>query len=230
MLNTQTGLVSPQFHVVFDDNFDTVGHDAKFESLWQNKAKLLETELADDHLDRLSTQPDRDQPTRLPGLSNIPESLLQLPGILTDMFPSEGAPALDDDPPLPEQAEQVTPEPEGAPDSPDGAPEPPSLVQPSRQHIPLVERPVPANIAPSGTTRSGRRIRPPRDYSYAAVHTDTFSPHPDGNLNEFHPLATLKAFAGTKKKKTSDPDTMTLAAALLEPDADNFIAIGTSFT
>ncbi len=40
ILNTQTGLVSPQFHVIYDDNFDTVIRDRHFESLWQYKAKL----------------------------------------------------------------------------------------------------------------------------------------------------------------------------------------------
>jgi len=40
VLNTQTGLVSPQFHLIYDDNFDTVTKDAHFTSLWQQKAHL----------------------------------------------------------------------------------------------------------------------------------------------------------------------------------------------
>ena len=40
VLNTQTGLVSPQFHCIFDNQFDTCKRDAKFVSLWQFKAKL----------------------------------------------------------------------------------------------------------------------------------------------------------------------------------------------
>lgn len=40
VLNTSTGLVSPQFHCTYDDDFDTCKRDAKFESLWQRKAKL----------------------------------------------------------------------------------------------------------------------------------------------------------------------------------------------
>ena len=40
VLNTQTGHVSPQFHVIYDDNFETVRKDAKFESVWQEKLKL----------------------------------------------------------------------------------------------------------------------------------------------------------------------------------------------
>ena len=40
VLNTQTGLVVPQFHLIYDDDFDTVKRDAKFKSLWQIKAKI----------------------------------------------------------------------------------------------------------------------------------------------------------------------------------------------
>jgi len=40
VLNTQTRLVSPQFHLVHDDNFDTVTKDAHFTSLCQQKAHL----------------------------------------------------------------------------------------------------------------------------------------------------------------------------------------------
>jgi len=54
VLNTQTGLVSPQFHLVYDDNFDTVAKDAKFQSLWQHKAKL---QLDDINSSRASQQP-----------------------------------------------------------------------------------------------------------------------------------------------------------------------------
>ena len=41
ILNPKTGHVSPQFHVVFDDNFDTVKQTAEnFESLWQEKSNI----------------------------------------------------------------------------------------------------------------------------------------------------------------------------------------------
>ena len=47
ILNTQTGLVSPHFHLIYNDDFDTVKRDAKFHSLWQAKAKLQ----VGDHVD-----------------------------------------------------------------------------------------------------------------------------------------------------------------------------------
>lgn len=40
VLNTQTGHVTPQFHCIYDDAFATCKRDAKFQSLWQFKAKL----------------------------------------------------------------------------------------------------------------------------------------------------------------------------------------------
>jgi len=38
ILNPQTGYISPQFHCVFDDNFDTPSQDAKFSAIWEEKA------------------------------------------------------------------------------------------------------------------------------------------------------------------------------------------------
>ena len=40
VLNTQTGNVSPQFHCLFDPDFNTCKRDVKFQSIWQHKAKL----------------------------------------------------------------------------------------------------------------------------------------------------------------------------------------------
>jgi len=40
VLNIKTGLVSPQFHVVFDDNFETITHNKYYPSLWQYKAQF----------------------------------------------------------------------------------------------------------------------------------------------------------------------------------------------
>ena len=40
ILNTRTGNVTPQFHCLYDDDFDTCKRDTKFISLWQHKAKV----------------------------------------------------------------------------------------------------------------------------------------------------------------------------------------------
>ena len=42
VLSTQTGLVSPQFHCVFDDDFDTVKKEQADTSIWKIKAHLQE--------------------------------------------------------------------------------------------------------------------------------------------------------------------------------------------
>ena len=42
VLNLKTGHVSPQFHLVFDDEFQTVTMDKSSESLWQEKANLAD--------------------------------------------------------------------------------------------------------------------------------------------------------------------------------------------
>ena len=42
VLSTQTGLVSPQFHCVFDNNFDTVRKEQANTSIWKTKAHLQE--------------------------------------------------------------------------------------------------------------------------------------------------------------------------------------------
>lgn len=58
VLNPLTGLVSPQFHLIFDDHFDVVDRDAKFrESLWQHKSELImdpsSPSPASDHVDQV---------------------------------------------------------------------------------------------------------------------------------------------------------------------------------
>mmetsp|Transcript_15936 Transcript_15936/g.23135 ORF Transcript_15936/g.23135 Transcript_15936/m.23135 type:complete len:124 (+) Transcript_15936:1326-1697(+) len=40
VLNTKSGNVSPQFHCIYDDDFDTCKQDTNFTSQWQYKAKL----------------------------------------------------------------------------------------------------------------------------------------------------------------------------------------------
>ena len=40
ILNPKSGFVSPQFHCVFDDQFDSVANDANFNDLWAQKAGL----------------------------------------------------------------------------------------------------------------------------------------------------------------------------------------------
>jgi len=67
-LTTQTGMVSrPQFHAIYDDNFDTVKRDAQFVSLWQSKSKLQRASVHDTANDALPTQAPESEIT-IPGL------------------------------------------------------------------------------------------------------------------------------------------------------------------
>ena len=43
ILNTRTANVTPQFHCLYDDDFDTCKKDSKFTSLWQHKARVNQT-------------------------------------------------------------------------------------------------------------------------------------------------------------------------------------------
>ena len=44
ILSTQTGLVSPQFHCVFDNEFDTVKKERHDTSVWERKVHLQATQ------------------------------------------------------------------------------------------------------------------------------------------------------------------------------------------
>ena len=61
MLNLKTGHVSPQFHVIFDDEFETVNHDYACESTWQELADLesnrSESSLVDKVIDKHMESP-----------------------------------------------------------------------------------------------------------------------------------------------------------------------------
>jgi hypothetical protein len=66
ILNTQSGNVSPQFHCIYDEEFATCKRDAKFNSLWQYKAKLQSKTFSVDHVDALPTADKLTKPIVLP--------------------------------------------------------------------------------------------------------------------------------------------------------------------
>ena len=86
VLSTQTGLVSPQFHCIFGDDFDTVKKEQHDTSIWQRKAHLQATQ---DKLQAATvnvmpvTQPTLTKTSLLPNYgANIPTTLQQLPELL----------------------------------------------------------------------------------------------------------------------------------------------------
>ena len=83
ILSTQMGLVSPQFHCVYDDAFDTVKAEMGDTSVWQCKAHLTKTTENvnnDATNDILVTAPTRQTMSMLPQYPHeVPAALLCLP-------------------------------------------------------------------------------------------------------------------------------------------------------
>ena len=181
VLNTQTGLVSPQYHVIYDDHFDTVTRDATFESLWQSKAQLQEhsQELLD-RTETLSTDSTIHSQNLKEPTKQIPENLRIPWDTSADPVPaSEGE----------IQAQIQESGTESAPSRVDQSPEGDVLTANNQQHDPnSAQQPAPAapapagtqstspdrgiprgmNIAPQGKTRSGRTVKPNTKFSFAA--------------------------------------------------------------
>jgi hypothetical protein len=229
VLNTQTGLVSPQFHCIYDDAFVTSKRDAHFESQWQRKAKLQSHDLL-----RLGSRPNV-SPTDATDAPR-PPTLMPLTPATRFVVPWEYSG-------VPDSSEGDV-----APDSSEGAaveldPVPvdhtttPTLIVP----IPLPNRsPEPSTQSTTYTTRSGRSVTPNRFYfnnSHAnTAYLDTFSPGVDNaddlmsllqpdceKETEPHPLALLATHVIALVSSASDPDTMTFTEAMQAPDRNEFI-------
>ena len=106
ILPTQTGLVSPQFHCVFDDNFDTAKREQADTSIWKVKAHLQE---AKEQAAEVTTQtllisgPKHQPATSLrPYSMEIPQALQDMSHLLPD------APATSDGDQVPDPPAQPT--------------------------------------------------------------------------------------------------------------------------
>jgi hypothetical protein len=209
VLNTQTGNVSPQFHCIFDDDFSSCKTDARFQSLWQQKAKLHIKHTVPKKQDILPTQATPFEE------ANLPAPDAPIPRFVTQW---EDASQLD------ASSEQEELEHASVGSDTESPHEPETGVQAEQ----IEESPAPVH------TRSGRLVRPnPRYFNEAhanTVYLDTYSSALD-QVNcilqpvyseEPHPMALVSesifGFA-----VSSDPDTMTLDEALREPDRDHFI-------
>ena len=225
VLNPRTGHVSPQFHVVFDDKFDTVKQGTNIDSLWQSKTNIE---------DALSDEWNVEIPhpkLKSPWFEDIkdPEATKGKP---------EEVPTRQTETRPPTVAGQTAPVPGPVPE--EATPNDPS---PETQEA---ETPQDLNSAPHGTDhsrkskkklrRSGRlkgSQEPTQNHPRRSARLQNKQPHPvllrahmvragvaidleDGTLNELHPL--VHVFAATK----GDPDTFHLNDALKQPDWPNF--------
>jgi Reverse transcriptase (RNA-dependent DNA polymerase) len=229
VLNTQTGLVSPQFHCIFDNEFGTCRRDAHFVSLWQLKAKLQLTPNKS-VVPRVDIQPTIDlsntyhrshypmeQHNDIPQHLVVPWDLSTPPGINAD-----------DDSTASPSPSSLHPE-ENDPTDDDG-----------QSNSPLQG----PEVQPVVQTRSGRLVKRPARFSdgvtlmsqsvtLAAAYLAAFSPLPTDlralhliqpdveAYSEPHPLALFTeqiiALLG------SDPDTMHLAEAMNADDKQQFV-------
>ena len=79
-------------------------------------------------------------------------------------------------------------------------------------------------IAPCGYSRTGCQVRRPAQFAYAAYHCKTLAQTGIQSVFDFHPFASLRAFASTIAQPDGYPDAMPLNVAMQQPDWDKFIA------
>ena len=112
--------------------------------------------------------------------------------------------------------------------------EPTSLVETSEVQDPVQgqvehhQKEAPSNespviIAPSGYTRTGRQVCHPAQFAYAAYHCKHLAQTGIQSVFDFHPFASLQAFASTIAHRDGYPDAMPLDMAMQQPDHDKFI-------
>ena len=220
VLSTQTGLVSQQFHCVFDDDFDTVKKEQADTSIWKIKAHLQEAkEIVSEKTTRsslisaLTHQPTSPLP---PYGRDIPQALQDLSQLLPDVPATGHQPEEPSNPP----AEEPTPtSPIATPEAQDPVHVP---VEHHQQDAPSVDPPV--VIAPSGYTRTGCQVRRPARFPYTAYHCKNLAQTGIQSVCDFHPFASLWAFASTIAQPDGYPDPMPLNVAMQQPDRDKFIS------
>ena len=225
VLNTQTGNVSPQFHCLFDPDFNTCKNDVKFQSIWKHKATL--------HTDSKPT-PSEPSPTH-PHTASIKnfELALDIPAHLSQPWdsivhtPKPSVSPLQYQQPLAGGLKLLLPTNTSA-HSIETAPVQ-SLENDTTPVLPS---------APAVFTRSGRQSKPPPKFSDSAYSSfiafiSTFSPQqpqpfqhllqPDVKSQSMpHPFALAsKHIYGLIR---SEPDTMRLHEAMKETDRLQFLA------
>ena len=169
------------------------------------QGSLQQTRLGQNNDLLISTPTKAQTPTpRLPPYaSDIPEALLQLPDPSIHQVNDEPGQVMI--PEAPETPQVVTDLPQAVP----VAPEPPGAPTPTN----------PINIAPTGTTCTGRQVRTPSRYGYAAYLAKTAL----AGIADLHPLACLQMVSADIQQPEGYPDAMPLEVALAQLDRDKFI-------
>lgn len=223
VLNTRSGNVSPQFHCIYDDAFDTCKRDSKFESDWQYKAKLQSRPFANiPVIDILPTVPIP-MNTASP---NLPNAAVPSPRFVTPWNPIDSPTAHDSHDSNPSSDNDF--DSSNPVNEPATTETPPAVTTPP----PPVDEPSPAPYV----TRSGRTTRVKKFFD--EIHANaaflwTFSPCTPSEsdqpllqndyVSEPHPFAFVLEGVVGNVANSSDPDTMTMAEAMNQPDREEFV-------
>ena len=145
---------------------------------------------------------------------DIPQALQDLSQLLPD------SPATMDGDQVPDPPASPTEEPIG-PVKTEVQDPVPGQVEHHQQEPPSNQSPV--IIAPTGYTQTGRQVCRPVQFAYAAYHSTHLAQTGILSVFDFHPFASLRAFASTIAQPDGYPDAMPLNVALQQPDHDKFI-------
>ena len=204
ILSTQTGIVSPQFHCVFNDNFETVQNEQQDTSMWQKKAHLQKTKETISsalHYHKLATASTQSPCLVFPRYgANIPRTLLHLINTLepiTQSVPTENS----------------TPEPASTEDQAVDL-----IPQPSEE---ATQPTYTVNITPTGQTRTRQQICTPSQFGFAAYHCHHLAKSAINSVADFHPLASLQMFVSSISQPKGYLDAIRLHVALQLLDKNN---------
>ena len=187
-------------------------------SIWKVKAHLQE---AKERVAEVTTQsslisgPKHQPATSLhPYGRDIPQALQDLSQLLPDAPATMDGDQVQDSPVSPMQ------EPTGPVETEMQDPVP-GQVEHHQQEPPVNQSPI--VIAPMGYTRTGCQVRHPARFVYATYHCEHLVQTGIQFVFDFHPFASLRAFASTIAQPDGYPDAMPLNMALQQPDRDKFI-------
>ena len=211
-----------QFSTIFGGNcinFDTVKREQADTSLWKIKAHLQEAK--EQVLEKSTRSSLVSAPTNqlAPSLPSYGQDILQALQDLSHLLPD-----------IPAAVQE--PEETSIPPAKDPTAIPPvtALEAQDPVQVPVVHpqqdaqsSDAPVVIAPSGYTRTGHQVRRPARFAYAAYHCRHLAQMSIQSVCDFHPFASLRAFASTIAQPDGYPDAMPLNVTLQQPDRDKFI-------
>jgi Reverse transcriptase (RNA-dependent DNA polymerase) len=197
VLSLRTGLVSPQFHVKYDDSFDTVRRDQQIimpTSEWQVKCGFRDDNNSSDN----NIEVAKSENGVIPGIHNAEHSTSINANIDRDVTGNSPIYPVINIPPIPHIDSN----------SSESGQQPANILPTNNRQVP------PTHDAPA-TTRSGRVVRTPSRYSdYVAYERTVVQDCLESSTEYLDPMAYASS---------ADPDVMHLHEAMKQPDKKEFI-------